>query len=437
MKKLVSGMKIEFVNHSSFIIENAGLRIMCDPWLEGSVFNNGWTLISKTVFQYEDFKNINYIWFSHEHPDHFYPPNIKKIAPEHRKNITILFQYTKDKRVADYCRKQGFKEVIEMQKDEWVVLNSDMKVMCSHFQEGDSWICFNGGGLTYLNTNDCGIRNEHEAKHIISKTGKIDLLLSQFSYAYWVGNPEDKEYRQKKADEKLEWFKFQCDIFKPAITIPIASYVYFSHEENAWLNDSVNTPEKVYNYLKSTTATQPVVLYPGDVFEFSEPYDSKSSIEKYKVDYAKISNPDLYSKTVSIDTTELIKAASVFTDELNRTNSFYLKKRLYPSNIYIKDYNKAFTLSLNGLHESAKPEAECDVSITSENLLFCFNYPYGLDTTQINGRLLKPKKGNYERSYNFFRVNQLKSRGVDPNSISYLFGAVYRRVLNKMGLYRY
>ena len=72
-------MKLKFVNHSSFIIEHNGISLISDPWLEGIVFNNGWDLISKTKLSYNDFKDINYIWFSHEHPDHFFPPNLKLI----------------------------------------------------------------------------------------------------------------------------------------------------------------------------------------------------------------------------------------------------------------------------------------------------------------------------------------------------------------------
>ena len=101
-------MKITFVNHSGFIIEYKGKRIICDPWLEGSVFNNGWKLYAPSLFSYDDFKDIDYIWFSHDHPDHFYPPNLKKIDPEHKKNIAILFQETIDKRVKNYCETAGF-----------------------------------------------------------------------------------------------------------------------------------------------------------------------------------------------------------------------------------------------------------------------------------------------------------------------------------------
>src|SRR5437762_1742488 len=83
---------------------------------------------------------------------------------------------------------------------------------------------------TIINTNDCGIRNKDGIDYIKSLVGNVDILLTQFSYAYWAGNRDEVAYRKKIADEKLLWVKFQTDNFKPKVTIPIASYIYFCHE---------------------------------------------------------------------------------------------------------------------------------------------------------------------------------------------------------------
>ncbi|MCE3278818.1 MAG: hypothetical protein K0S44_1009 [Bacteroidetes bacterium] len=428
-------MKIEFVNHSSFIVEHNGIRVICDPWLEGSVFNNGWNLIAPSKFTYEDFKTINYIWFSHEHPDHFYPPNIKLIPQEHKSKITVLFQHTIDKRVFNWCKKNGFKDVIELYPNKWINLTPDLEVLCEHFDEGDSWIAFRSEKETLLNSNDCGIRNKAQAEKILKKTGKIDVLLTQFSYAYWAGNPEEREFRKKVADDKLNWMKFQCDYFKPKYVIPIASYIYFSHVENEYLNDEVNTASKTYEFLKKNTDTSPVVLYNGDKWIVGEPHQSEESILKYKKDFDLIKQKQLYHQTNNISLDQLIKEAQHFIEELSKNNMFYLKWSLKPCRIYIKDHAKAFKLDLNSFSEIPLQEEDCDVSITSENLSFCFSFPYGLDTTQINGRLRKPKKGNYSNFYNFFRIDQLKSRGINPNSPAYLFSAMKRKILNKLGFY--
>jgi UDP-MurNAc hydroxylase len=431
-------MKIKFVNHSSFIIEHDGVAIISDPWLEGKVFNNGWDLISKTKMSYDDFKDINFIWFSHEHPDHFYPPNLKLIPADYKKNITVLFQNSIDGRVVNYCRKAGFKEVIELHKGKYFELSSNFKVLCEYFGEGDSWICYKAGDITILNTNDCGIRNLSQANYIKRSVGKVDILLTQFSYAYWVGNKDEGAYRKKIADEKLEWMKFQCDIFEPAVTIPIASYIYFCHEENFYLNDHVNTAEKTYNYLKQHTKTNPVVLYNGDEYTFMQDWDSRAAIENYQKDFREIelNREDKLVKNNTVPLEELYKQANIFIDNLNSTNSFIVKGLLKTTKIHLSDYNKTFTLSLkNSLREATLNYDNCDVSMTSESLLFCLKYPYGLDTTEINGRLQKPKHGRHSNFYNIFRIDQLKSRG-HKMTAGYLLGVGIRKIKVKLGLFK-
>jgi hypothetical protein len=428
-------MKIEFVNHSSFIVEYNSIRIICDPWLEGSVFNNGWDLIAPTKFAYEDFQNIQYIWFSHEHPDHFFPPNIKKIPPTCRQQIVVLFQATDDKRVVDWCRKQGFKDVIELKPNQWLSLAPQFEVLCEHFDEGDSWICFRSDRHVYLNTNDCGIRNKNQALRLKLKVKKVDLLLTQFSYAYWAGNPDQRAYRKKIADEKLEWMKFQCDIFEAPYIIPIASYIYFSHEENHYLNDEINTARKTYDYLKANTRTEPVILYNGEIWTYGTPHDSEGAIEKYRLDLER-AGQNLHHAIHTISKEEMQKQAEKFLGELKKNNRFYLKSFLKETNLYVRDYQQAYNMSLSAFKITDLTEEKCDISLTSENLSFCFQHSYGLDTTQINGRLRKPAGGNYPAFYNYFRINQLKSRGIDPNSLTYLLLMAGRKVFGILGLYK-
>src|SRR5262245_14431114 len=107
-------MKIEWVNHASFVIRAGNACIILDPWIEGSVFDESWSLLSPSVFKYSDFEEITHIWFSHEHPDHFFPPNLMRIPAVIRSRIRIVFQTTIDRRVVSFCRKLGFAEVVEL-----------------------------------------------------------------------------------------------------------------------------------------------------------------------------------------------------------------------------------------------------------------------------------------------------------------------------------
>jgi hypothetical protein len=398
------------------------------------VFNNGWSLISKSVFTYHDFGDIDYLWFSHEHPDHFFPPNLNQIPDQFKARITVLFQHTIDQRVVNYCRNKKFNAVIELKPDTWFPLAPDFSVLCEHYAEGDSWICFRGNQLTYLNTNDCGIRNAGRAQRILKKCGgQVDVLFTQFSYAYWAGNPGQKEYRQRIADEKLEWMKMQCDIFSPRIVVPMASYVYFSHEENHYLNDCINTARKTFDFISAKTNTTPVILYNGESYSPGEAHDSEKSILKYEADLAQALSAGLFHPVSPVAPEAVITEGNRFMAELKKNNSFHLLLFLQPATVFLTDLKCALEISTRGVRRAEKEFDTCDAAMAGESLLFCFKFPYGLDTTQINGRMRKPVNGSYPRFYRFFRINQLKSRGENPNSLSYIGGAAWRKLRYRLG----
>jgi L-ascorbate metabolism protein UlaG (beta-lactamase superfamily) len=83
-------MKIRFVSHASFSVESHGTALLCDPWLFGKAFNHGWALLSSpaTIL----WEKIDYVWISHQHPDHLHFPTLKSLAPQHRKRLIMLYQ---------------------------------------------------------------------------------------------------------------------------------------------------------------------------------------------------------------------------------------------------------------------------------------------------------------------------------------------------------
>jgi hypothetical protein len=90
------------------------VRPLHDPWLSGSAFRHGPDLIAPSSWNEDDWKGITPIWFLHEHPGHFSAPNYKAIPAEVRAGIAVLFHKTRDGQVAAFCRKLGFKHVLEL-----------------------------------------------------------------------------------------------------------------------------------------------------------------------------------------------------------------------------------------------------------------------------------------------------------------------------------
>ena len=279
-------MLLEWVNNASFILESGPVRMICDPWMEGTIFNGGWKLLSETRFRYEDFAKITHIWLSHEHPDHFSPPSLQSIPEEYRRRITVLFHHTKDKRVLKFCKALRFK-LQELPEEEAVTLAPDFKLICGRQGLLDSWLAVFAEGKTLLNMNDCLYERRTELAPIKAQVGKVDLLLSQFSYANWVGNPDDYASHKEHADRKRAELRTQMRILQPAMFVPFASFIYFSHTENFFMNRAVNRIPEVYEFATHELQVPTVVLYPGDHWEVDTPRDSSESIRRYELDLSR------------------------------------------------------------------------------------------------------------------------------------------------------
>lgn len=424
--------KVEFVNHASYILHHGKISLITDPWIEGTAFYNGWNLIESTKFSYSDFSEITHIWFSHEHPDHFSPNNLKSIPLEIRQKITILFQRTEDKKVINFCKKLDFKECIELSSD-WFELSQDVKILNVPHTDGDSWMCLKAGEFTLLNINDCVLEDDKQVNQIKTKinSNKIDILFTQFSYANWAGNKEDKETRKKFAARKLKEIERQVSIFQPIYTIPFASFVWFCHEENFYMNDEVNTIDLVYAHLNETLKTTTIVLFPGEQWEINSKHDSETSIQKWIKSYEMNIASEKTIKSSSIAQEELIKLGNDYIRTLKKNNTKWMNFFLKPSNIYIQDHNCSYTLSLKGFYKANILHDYCDISMSSDSLQYCFRFLWGGATTRINGRYQVPKYGKFYNWKLYFQTSELNNHG-EKFGLKFILISLYRNVRRKI-----
>jgi UDP-MurNAc hydroxylase len=408
-------MLIEWVNHASFVVESGSVHLICDPWLEGTAFNHGWRLISPTVFRYEDFARITHIWFSHEHPDHFSPSNVRRIPEDFRRKITVLFHYTKDKRLLNVCKAYGFK-VQELPEFEQVELAAGFRLICGRQGLIDSWMAIFAEGKSLLNMNDCIFRQRDHLVAIKRKLGKVDVLLSQFSYANWVGNPEDSASHATHARRKLSEMRRYIQVFEPAIFIPFASFIYFSHAENSFMNTAINRIGDVYEFTTRQLGVSTVILYPGDKWELGEARDSRDSIRRYELDFDRaVSLPP--DTSPSIQMTKLQETANGLIRKCGHKNNRVLLNALQPAVIRLNDLGIDVELSYRGGLREVKGKRP-DIMTSSESLHYCLQYDWGGDTLAVNGRYQVPPDGNARRFFRIFRVPAHNSAG---NSFDLMF----------------
>ena len=411
---------IDWVNHASFVIRRGGVGLLCDPWLVGTAFDDGWALHSPTALAPDVLDAVTHIWVSHEHPDHFSPGSLKTIPEAQRPSIEVLYQPTKDRKVLEFCKHLGF-ATRELEAHTWTPLGSELSVWVAPWSSGDSILAVRTPETTVLNVNDAVVHHAPTLnllrKHLDGAA--VDVLLTQFSYANWEGNPEAVARRRAAAAAKLDALVAQTGAFSPRVVVPFASFVYFCHEENHYLNDEANRVDDAVAVIRERTSAEPVVLYPGDRWVIGEAHDSTSALERYHADVDAALSATSFVTSARIELSGLEELAGSFIaklTELNGARTLDAMRRLgllKEAHLWISDLDLAVQFGLDGLAAApGRDEAACDLVLGSEALAFCFRHLYGGSTLNVNGRFREPAAGDPARFRRYLQISGLNNRGV-------------------------
>ena len=379
-------LKIIFLNHASFIIQFKNTKVLVDPYLFGEAFNNGWNLL-KEFNHANQLDDITHIFYSHEHPDHFSIPFLKKIDENDRKKITIIYQNTFDKKVKKFCEKLGYKfrefeDSIEERLDEAFCITIGKNPFF------DSWINFNVDNRNILNVNDSVLENPDLVLKIKKKLNrKIDALFSQFSYAEYL-----EEGQQKlQATKQLESIKLQDKILEPKYIIPFASFIYYSHIENKLMNKNINKLDNAYKFINNNCNAHAVILKPNEIW-YLDKKDNQNSVKFWNTIYDKIDSLNFHKLTKQLNENQLQEKCKKYIRKINSLNNKYLIRLLLiftfftTIKIYVKDLNKFFKFNIgNGLTVTNETEGDF-LQLSSESLAFIFDYDFGYDTLLVNAR---------------------------------------------------
>jgi UDP-MurNAc hydroxylase len=391
-------LQITLINHACVKIAIGDAVILCDPWLSGAAFNNGWDLMIPTPLTLDEvMEGVTHIWVSHEHPDHFVPKFFIDIAPRW-KHVPVLFQVTRDRRVASFMESRGFKLTeLPDRKPQQI---GNVRVTCGVSEFYDSWLHVTDGRQSVLNLNDCAEGEAAELREIASLTGPIDMLLTQFSYAAWKGGRANAQFRIDAARRKLEVIAAQVKALKPRHVIPFASFVYFSNEENSYLNDHINQPADAGASIADAGAA-PVILFLGQTWDSSAPHDNAKSLADFDQVYRNLNTLPLRPTGDSVPLDQLEREFAKYREGVFRENSralIGLLRRLpvlgafHPVMIRLTDLDETLSVSVvDGF--ATVSAASPDVTMHSSSLSFIFNQPFGYDTLTVNGRFEATPEG--------------------------------------------
>ena len=400
---------LTFINHASYLIETEDSLLIVDPWVEGGAFDNGWALLDKSttneklVEYLAQIDKSKYIWFSHEHSDHFSVPFLKMLK-EKKVAASFLFQKTLDGRVAQFIREMGFD--VNESNDKLEVIDSELSIVTFLYAGGDSYSLTMLNDFSILNINDCVVGDEEGAERVLSNykryTKNIDVLLTQFGCASWVGNPDERQLRIESAREKLNRISLQAHKFEPRAVIPFASFVYFSDPENFHTNDSQNTPKDVLEHFeKNRISSKLIILKPWDELNLTKSLNQDLSARDENIShwcklYHEIKPSASRESEVSAD--EIREVYELFRKKIFKhfLGALSLLERLNfikPIRFHVHDLGVNVVMSYRDkLKIEDSDMANCDLSLSAATLKFVLKNEYGANTTHVNGKFQRVSK---------------------------------------------
>ena len=414
--------QITLINHASVLIETDGIGLLSDPWYEGSAFSNGWELVSQTPAL--DISRVTHVWISHEHPDHFSPRTILRYFADVTNKPVFLYKNTNDKRVVTFLRRNGF-EVLELENLVATNLNDKVKIISAQFGTDDSSLALVSTTGTFVNTNDCvGTREDVETlRRLCEGLPRVDYLLTQFALAGKVGNESDVQMRVNESRIIRQMALEQVKAINATDLIPIASFKFFSHRENFYMNAGNSTVEGFF--AEATAAgVQMSVLYPGDSLEIGNHLEepiSERAVNRHRLDWSRIEPVEYDEKACQIE--DLEEAGLRWANEnLNSHNRFILRLlkhmpgdyslRTIP--IFLSDTGVQVDLSLSGVSASTRDTKSLYLSMSSWSLMNALKDTYGAMSLLINARIVGPP-GLVRRFRVFAQLSTMRGSGVSLN----------------------
>lgn len=426
---------ITLLNHASLLFETERSLLLQDPWLEGTCFNDGWALIDDStsnaqVVSYLSCKNKRlYLWYSHEHPDHFSTSFLRSIPKDLRGRISIFYQKSSDKRVKKYLEENGFS--VYESANQWIEIDESLKIKLVPHTAGDSFLVVRLKNKTIFCLNDC-ILEQADIERLSMEYGKVDVCCAQFGYGNWLENEGQNIGKETAAKRKIEKLIEIFSTFRVDHYVMYASYAFFCTNSNFHCNWGQNTPKRVVREMaKNHSDVSVQVMTPWDSLELSDfendfkaNFYSKKNIEYWE---NKIRHIKPFNRNVVVDFIEVEDAYFIFRDRAQ--NYFWGAEKLLELfgwagklTVHIVDLDRIVIVSYLSTCLREADDDFVDIETNSSSLDYMLRHAFGHETLLINGMFSACHENSVKKIYRFFILDRLMMRY--PSTLAILFDVI-------------
>jgi UDP-MurNAc hydroxylase len=373
-------------NACGIFIGKDGTKILCDPWLVDGVFEGSWCHFPKIMTTVDDVKNVDAIYISHLHPDHFderyfeFDKSMPLIVLDHGPNFLI-------KKLTSL----GYTNLIKIKNEQTISYKEFELTMFSPFAKHnfhdavlgnliDSALLISCDGVSAFNAND-NTPTIESANMLREKYGPISLAMLNYNAAGPYPSCFDNLTEAEKFTEhdrilkrNFTLVKDIIESMKPTYILPFAgAYVLGGdlHHKNKYLGTTTWDECAKWLLTNKIEPTEIVLLRENDTLNIEkgisdkkyEPVDLVEMKRYIEEDLSKIKYP--YQLQSMPDKTELIvdiqKATEGMKARMERfgiistfsviLNVFSEKYQIYP----------IFKHMINNEEEKIEKKLECNL----------------------------------------------------------------------------
>jgi len=348
-------MKFKFIgNAAGTFIGSNGTKILCDPWIVDGVFEDAWYHYPALKTKLSDIKDVDGIYVSHIHPDHYDDKNF-----DFPRDTPLIILNEGPNFLKKNLINKGFNNLIEIKDNETIQFKEFnitlYKPFTKHiFEESlignliDSALVLENDGVTAINFND-NQPDENACLFLKNKFKNIDLAMLGYNGAGPYPSCFDNLTTQEKISESERIFKRNfahlckiIPILQPKSVLPFAgSYIiggknYYKNEylgTTTWdecadyLNNNLKFNSKVFCLRENQTydVKNQKQLEKYEKLDINEMKKYIHSLKDKKYEYENDNIPEIskLKNEIGLASAKFIERVKKFSIELNP--NIYLK----------------------------------------------------------------------------------------------------------------
>lgn len=268
--------QLKTLGHATLLLlEDDKPLIATDPWLLGSTYWRSWWLEKyPTPEEFEQVKQVEQIYYTHSHPDHFHYPTLKKIG-----KVPTLHPSFPRYELPEFLASNDY-PVKTLEPWQWYDLSGEVKIASVPVPVDDSILILNTPNAYVVDLNDSVPRKKLLSliKSNLLSEDKAIIVLKSYSPASIASSiyREGRQTQMKTKKDYAEVASGMAETLGASYFIPFASQAFFNRRDSKWANDFKVKYEDLVEHWNSSSVKlcQPFAEVDLDSLTFNSTYSN-------------------------------------------------------------------------------------------------------------------------------------------------------------------